>query len=262
MKKELDHDIGENHMVKFYIIFFVYKGNGTHCIDFVDYKYEQGTVFLIGKGQIHKFFRNKDVRGYLLIFTEEFIISHLNQLEASKTMQLFNDSLTFPKIGFNDKSEFSDFTVLVKHMEMEYNIRDDFSIGITRSVLHIVITKLFRIKGKNSSLIMVRKYMPQFFEFQNLVEANCLEIRKVGFYAKKLNVSTKTLNNIVSEVAHTSAKVFIDERAIMQAKRLLISTGLSVKEIAYKFGFGNPSNFIKYFRKNTGTSPQTFRSEH
>ncbi len=262
MQRSLDHDIAENHLVKFFIIFFVYEGKGKHTIDFVDYPYEDGTVFLIRKGQIQKFSRNKNVRGYLLVFTEEFIISHLNQLEASKTLQLFNDSLSFPKIGFNDKAEFKDFTVLIKHMEMEFNIVDDFSIGITRSVLHIVITKLFRIKGKNGVFVKIRKYMPQFLQFQELVERNCLESRKVSYYAGMLNVSTKTLNNIVNQVVNSSAKTFIDERAIMQAKRLLINTELSVKEIAYRFGFGDPSNFIKYFRNHTGTSPESFRSVH
>ena len=263
LQRDLNHDIGKNHLVKFYIIFFVYEGQGYHTIDFTDYSYKTGTVLLVRKDQIHKFFRSPNVKGFLLVFTEEFIISHLNRMEASKSMQLFNDSLSFPKIEFNNEVEFSDFTILLKHLESEYNIKDNFSIGITRSVLHIVITKLFRIKAKKGDFIARKKYMSRFIEFQKLVEENCFKSKKVQYYAEKLGVSTKTLNNIVNNIINgSSAKNFIDERTIMQIKRLLISTDHSIKEIAYITGFSDPTNFFKYFKKFTGSSPEVFRQAH
>ena len=262
MQRDLDHDIGVNHLVKFYIIFFVYEGQGYHTIDFTDYNYKEGTVLLVRKDQIHKFFRSPNVKGYLLIFTEEFIISHLNRMEATKTMQLFNDSLSFPKIEFNNKEEFFNLKVFIKHMETEYYAIDDFSIGITRSVLHIVITKLFRIKARAGHFVEKKKYMSQFLVFQELVEKDCLENRTVDYYAKKLAVSSKTINNITNEVVNVSAKSFIDERAIMQIKRLLITSDHSIKEIAYMAGFSDPTNFFKYFRKFTDSSPEVFRQAH
>ncbi|MFK7776102.1 MAG: helix-turn-helix transcriptional regulator [Saprospiraceae bacterium] len=263
LERDLNHDIGKNHLVKFYIIFFAYEGQGYHTIDFTDYSYKSGTVLLIRKDQIHKFFRSPNVKGYLLVFTEDFIISHLNRMEALKSMQLFNDSLSFPKIEFNNEVEFSDFTILLKHLESEYNIKDNFSIGITRSVLHIVITKLFRIKAKKGHFVERKKYMSRFIEFQNLVEENCFKSKKVQYYAEKLGVSTKTLNNIVNNIVNgSSAKNFIDERTIMQIKRLLISTDHSIKEIAYISGFSDPTNFFKYFKKFAGSSPEVFRQAH
>ncbi len=262
LQRDLDHDIEKNHLVKFYIIFFIYEGKGYHTIDFTDYKYKKGTILLVRKDQIHKFFRSPDVKGYLLIFTEEFIISHLNRMEALKSMQLFNDSLSFPKIELNDKESFSDFTILLKHLELEYNIKDNFSIGITRSVLHIVITKLFRIKAKKGDFVDKKKYMSQFLDFQKLVEEDCFKTKKVQYYAQKLGISSKTLNNIVKNVANDSTKAFIDERTIMQIKRMLISTDHSIKEIAFIAGFSDPTNFYKYFKKFTGSSPEVFRQAH
>ncbi len=262
LKRDLDHDISRNHLVKFYIIFFVYEGQGYHTIDFTDYNYNKGTVLLVKKNQIHKFFRSPNVKGYLLVFTEEFIIGHLNRMEALKSMQLFNDSLNFSKIEFNSAEEFSDFTILIKHLESEYKNKDDFSLGITRSVLHIVITKLFRIKSNSGQTAGERKYVSQFLSFQKLVEEDCFKSRKVQYYVKKLGVSAKTLNNIVNEVVNNSAKAFIDETTILRIKRLLISTEHSIKEIAYMSGFNDPANFFKYFKKFTGSSPEVFRQAH
>ena len=104
--------------------------------------------------------------------------------------------------------------------------------------------------------------MSQFLEFQKLVEKECFKSKKVQYYSNQLGVSSKTLNNIVNNVVNSSAKTFIDERTIMQIKRLLISTDQSIKEIAYLTGFSDPTNFYKYFKKFAGNSPEVFRQAH
>lgn len=261
-KKKLDHDIFQNHIVQFYIILFVSNGNGYHTIDFTDYKYKKGTVLVVRKDQIHRFFKSTNVEGHLIIFTEEFIVSHLNKLEALKSLQLFNELLSFPKIELvANSNEYENFSNLLAQMEWETKFRDEYSVGITRSALHMMITKLFRIKSKNGYSSRT-KYMEQFLLFQEMVEENCFKSRKVIYYAQKLGSSTKTLNNIVQLVVKKSAKVFIDEIAIMQIKRLLISTNDNIKEIAYSIGYDDPTNFFKYFKKHTGSSPEVFRQAY
>ncbi|MEM9846892.1 MAG: helix-turn-helix transcriptional regulator [Bacteroidota bacterium] len=263
LHKQLDHDIGKHHLVQFYIIFFVTAGAGYHTIDFTDYKYKKGTVLLIRKDQIQKFFRSSTVRGYLLIFTEEFIVSHMNKLEALKSLQLFNELLSFPKLELQpDNQEFSNFATLIDHLELEYSIKDEYSTGITRSVLHIMITKLFRIKSANEQLFAKKKYLEEFLAFQEMVEQNCFNSKKVADYARKMGFSSKTLNNIVQAIVHKPAKTFIDEIAIMQIKRLLISTSQPIKEIAYTAGFDDPTNFFKFFKKYVGSPPAVFRQAH
>ncbi|MEL6593175.1 MAG: AraC family ligand binding domain-containing protein, partial [Bacteroidota bacterium] len=143
LARNLDHDLGRNHVVRFFVVFFVMEGEGYHTIDFVDYKYQKGTVLLIRRDQIHKFFRSPNVKGYLLVFTEDFIISHLNKLEALKAFQLFNELLSFPKLELEvEDEEYGNFVSLMRQLESEYRYKDEYSIGITRSALHIVITKL------------------------------------------------------------------------------------------------------------------------
>lgn len=260
LQRKLEHDIFKNHIVQFYIILLITKGQGRHNIDFTDYTYEKGTTLLIRKDQIHRFFQSASVEGYLLIFTEEFIVSHLNKLEALKAFQLFNELLSFPKIQLNVATdEFSNFAALVRQMKFEYGFMDEYSIGITRSALHMMITKLFRIKSKMGLFSSKKKYLEEFLEFQKLVEENCFDTKKVKDYARNMGCSTKTLNNIVQLVVNKSAKTFIDEIAIMQIKRLLISTNQSIKEIAYSTGFDDPTNFFKYFKKYIGSSPEAFR---
>lgn len=261
--REMDHDIYRTHIIQFYIIFFVSEGSGVHTIDFIDYKYKKGTILLIRKDQIHKFNKNKSLKGSLLIFTEEFIVSHLNKLEALKSFQLFNELLSFPKIQLKLKEEeFSSFVSLVKQIELEYKFKDEYSIGITRSALHMMITKLYRIKAKNGQLSSKKKYLAEFLQFQKLVEEHCFKSKKVMDYASMMTCSSKTLNNIVQLVVNKTAKSFIDEITIMQIKRLLINTTEPITEIAYTAGFEDPTNFYKYFKKYVKSTPETFRQSY
>ncbi|SEL99041.1 AraC-like ligand binding domain-containing protein [Aquimarina amphilecti] len=263
LNRKLDHDICKNHIVKFYIIIFITEGNGYHTIDFVDYKYQKGSVLLVRKDQIQKFSKSATAKGHLLIFTEEFIVSHINKLEALKSFQLFNELISFPKIELDiEENDFSNFHSLIGQIVSEYNLKDEYSIGITRSALHILITKLFRIKFTKKQLPNKKKYLTEFLLLQDMVEKNCFVNKKVMFYAENMGCSTKTLNNIVQAIVNKPAKNFIDEIAITQIKRLLIGTNESVKEIAYTSGFDDPANFFKYFKKYVGSSPEVFRKSH
>lgn len=261
--RSLDHDIRQNHIVNFYIIFFVLEGKGKHTIDLVDYSYAKGDVLLIRKDQIQKFSENTSVRGCLLVFTEEFIQSHLSNLEALKTLKIFNEFLGNPKVELLEvKGELSSFTELVNQLDRETTFQDEYSEGIARSLLHVIITKLFRIKSREGKLSQKTKYLEEFIAFQSMVERDCFKSKKVADYAARMAVSTKTLNKIVQSIVNKPAKLFIDEITITQIKRLLFVTNLSIKEIAFEAGFEDPANFSNYFKKYVGESPELFRQAH
>ncbi|WP_299708848.1 helix-turn-helix domain-containing protein [uncultured Tenacibaculum sp.] len=262
LNRELDHDLTTIHRVEFYHIFLITEGDGSHTIDFTEYSYETATLFTLRKNQLHCFNRSNNANGYLLLFTEDFLLSHFNKIEVSKSIQLFNNLLSMPKITLT-KDEFSDILKLISRIKTEYfDTYDDFSVGIIRSILHILITKLYRIKTRDNQNLLQRKYFNEFIQFQKLVEENYATTKKVIDYANQMNCSTKTLNNICNNIIGKSAKVIIDEVVITQTKRYLISTTLSVKEIAYKVGFDEPSNLYKYFKKYTGCPPELFRKNN
>jgi len=263
LAKELNHDVSKSHIVKFFVILLITEGQGYHTIDFTDYQYNEGTVLLIRKDQLHKFFKSPTVKGYLIVFTEDFIISHLNEMQASKSLQLFNEVLNFPKIDLRKHDDQLKYIVgLIEEVQSEYELNDNYSSGITRSILHILVTKLFRIKSSEKPPEVSKKYISEFLTFQSLVEQNCLNQRKVKYYAGELGCTTKTLNNVAQSVLKKSAKTFIDEVAVMHIKRLLLGTNMPIKEIAFNSGFDDPSNFFRYFKKFAKVTPEAFRIAH
>ena len=262
LERNMKLDPTKHHKVGFYILLIVTFGEGYHTIDFTDYRYQRGVVLTIRKDQIQKFFRTGITEGYLVLFTEDFIVGFLEDSNALKSLQLFNELLVSPKVQV-DEAGFMDVIHLANYMENEYlNVGDEYSPGILRSLLHILLTKLYRYKSIENSPVLTKKYLQDFIHFQNLVEQKCLFTKKVIDYANELGFSTKKLNMIVQTVTQKSVKTFIDEIAILQIKRLLIDTRLSVKEIAYMAGFEEPSNFFRYFKKYTGSSPVAFRKAY
>ncbi|TYA74754.1 AraC family transcriptional regulator [Seonamhaeicola marinus] len=261
-RKDLDHSPFDFHLVEFYLLLIIEEGTGKHTIDFTTYKYTTGDIITIRKDQIHKFHFDASVKGSVLLFTDDFLVSYLEKLEALKSLQLFNELLGKPKIALKPDA-FKDILAIVHRLKTEYfNINDTYSLGIIRSELHILLAKLFRMKYQNDTVSSEKKHLNDFVRLQNLVETHALQHKKVNYYANQLAKSTKTLNNITKSIIHKSTKDFIDDIATKQIKRLLINTTLNIKEIAYVSGFEETTNFYKYFKRQTNFTPEAFRTKN
>lgn len=252
----------KNHQVNFYILMVITNDIGRHSIDYNDFYYSKGTVLTIRKDQTHRFYINNNVRGYLLLFKEEFLNSYLNENEIAKTIQMFNELLTSPKTQLKEE-EFNEVVQLLTQVEKEFlDISDDYSLKIIRSQLHILITLIYRIKAKGYNKIQLSNYLREFIKFQDLLEKNYGSSKKVNYYADELGFSTKKLNSIVKYITNKPAKAFIDDVIIIKAKRHLLHSNLSIKEVAYKLGFKDPTNLYKYFKKHTNYTPEMYRKRY
>lgn len=101
--------------------------------------------------------------------------------------------------------------------------------------------------------------MIKFSEFRHLLAAHFFQTRNAQRYAEMMNISYTHLNKIVKSVTGSTAKSFIDKFVILEIKRRLAVSGISVKELTYLMGFDEPTNFVKYFKKHTRKSPSRFR---
>ena len=99
-----------------------------------------------------------------------------------------------------------------------------------------------------------------FNRFMMLLERDFKISRDVNYYARQMNISSKYLTNIVSQVTGHTPKTIIDQYVILQLKMHLKRTTQSVKEMAWEFHFADVSFFCRYFKKHTGLTPQQIRS--
>ena len=233
------------HLHGFYEIIWFQKGSGIHYVDFNQYAIAPGTIFFISPGQIHSFDTKHDQEGYVLKVCAE----------------LFDDFVGLSCVTVQDKDSAA-LEMLIGAMQEELKKED--SLG-HREALHALV-KLF--------LIMVRRSYAEinpsapnphkvsykaFLNFRKLIEENYCRLHTVKDYASLLNVSSKTLTLYVNECSKYSPLELINNRIILEAKRLLRYSVLSVKEIAFRLGFEDPSYFAKFFKRLVKQSPADYR---
>jgi len=246
------------HQVEFFILVIYQGGKGKHTIDFVDYDCVPGTVMAIRKDKIHKF-SESDLEGTLLLFTDEFLGSYYAETEAHKSLLLFNEFLHSPRIQLSG-DHYEQVLALIRRMQEEYEeVNDAHSLGIIRSELQILLSKLYRIATHEQTSTSQNKHLSEFIRFQNCIEERFTRSLKVKDYAKWLGLTTKALNAATQSIINKSAKAFIDEICLNHIKRQLISAEKSIKEISYQSGFEEPANFHNYFKKRVGVTAAQYR---
>ncbi len=251
----------KHHRVEFYVLVLVTEGKGKHAIDFQEFNIRPGSVMTIRKDQFHQYFP-QDTKGFNLLFTEDFVVSHLDEASSRQVSELFNE-LFFHQHTRLEPSLLNELVAHIHEMQHEFaEPRDAYSSGIIRNLLQVVISKLHRARIADVQVEIDHRYMQQFLNFQELVQLHCTRSRAVQFYADHLNVTPKTLYNITQRIIRKSPKTFIDEELLLQIKRLLINSDLRAKEIAFQSGFDDPGNFFKFFKRLTGGTPDAFRKHH
>lgn len=249
------------HRIHFYAILFIKEGEGNHFVDFKTYPYKKGSILFIAKDQVHSFEWNLARDARFMLFTEDFFQkSRLGSTLIQET-GLFNYHLNEPILHLND-DQFLVFDKLVTQIEEEYRSTDDFATEeIILSSLRIFLCLAERIRKHRKTKTIPSVYREEFIVFQKLLNEHIFESRKVQFYADKMNISTKKLNRITRSMLNLPAKEHINDVMIIEIKRFLMNTNLSAKEISYKTGFEESTNFVKYFKKNAGMTPSQFKKK-
>ena len=112
--------------------------------------------------------------------------------------------------------------------------------------------------GATSSIDPV--LLARFRSLRAAIERDFRRCHLVSPIAGQLGCSSKTLNRATRAVVDVSAKQMLAERIVLEAKRLLAHTNESSASIATQLGFDEPTNFVKFFRREAGTTPGSFRA--
>jgi AraC-like DNA-binding protein len=145
-------------------------------------------------------------------------------------------------------------------MEMEDSSMEE----VLRIFLKLIIIRATRIWKKDHQVASMESHQEVEFSrnFSQLVEWHYTRYHTVAEYADLLNITPKALNKRITRYTETTPNDIIKNRIILEAKRLLVHTRLSVKEIGYKLGYDDTSYFIRLFSKQASTSPQSFRQQY
>lgn len=260
-KEDLDHFPEKAHQLNFHMLVFFTNGETEHLVDFIWHKASKNTLFYLSKGQVNAFKFNEGLGGYIILFTEDYFKAQLNKLPKNAIIRLFASQLFSPKIQIPESSNTSDYIHLL--FDEFYRDKDEFNKkNIIDSLYTIIFSKLEQLKQYQTFHLNDTDKLEAFLKFKSLLECHFRESRNADFYARKMNVTYKHLNIICKEVADVTAKKFIDEFIILEAKRRLINSTVKSTELAFSLGFEEPTNFVKYFKKHTGLTPNKFKTKY
>lgn len=197
-----------------------------------------------------------------LLFNSNFYCIHGNDHEVSCNGLLFHGSSEIVKFVPSIQEQ-KRLDTLSGILQDEFAAADRLQEEMLRILLKryiILCTRIVRNKSgveeRNEGLIeTVRK-------FYVLVDMHYREKKQVQEYADLLNKSPKTLANILSATRQPSAIRIIHGRVEAEAKRLLLYTSKSPKEIAFLLGFEEQAAFARFFKNTTGQSCSEFRRVH
>lgn len=259
-RRDLDHQPDHPHRIHFNCLLFVTEGNGVHFIDFEEFAYRPRDLVFVTEKQIHKFDFNLEARGYIIIFTKEFLYEKKSDNRILQGSRIFDYSLKAPVLSLG-KKEFPQFLDLADQIDLEKQSasNDRLTREIVHCLLKTILLKAERLKREQIIDPVVERSYLDFTKFREAVEEGFSRSRIVQSYGRTLGMSAKKLNALTRANVNQTAKEFIDERVILEIKRLLVHTDNSVQEISNQVGFDEHTNLVKYFKRHVEMTPSEFR---
>ncbi len=241
------------HRTDFYQLLYVTDGELHLTIDFESIVLQMGACVVIAPGQVCSFDSSGAYDGWAVLFTAEFFAETPFDTSFLHGSPLFT-SWGEPVIFFPDKT-FSEEILTLFHAEMQKS-QDHLQYIIARNYLRIFLLEADRRISSshcNSHEVLQR--------FCREVETNHAHLYSVSDYLNRLGIHEKTLSAAVKQAFGITPKTYIDRRRVLEAKRLLAHSTLSVKEVAYALGFDEATNFTKFFFRHTHLLPLAFRKQ-
>jgi AraC family transcriptional regulator, transcriptional activator of pobA len=235
-------------------IFYIRKGAGEANIDGKSITITAPSVIVISEMCVHDFIWSEDVEGYVLSIAN----SLLEQVESllKKELTTIKSTLIIP-INKNQSALNSILSLI--HLEYSETIMSGRSESLSSLVQLLGIWLERNSSTQTHSNHINSKKSDYLHHFNDLINKDFVEHKKVEDYAKTLGITAPYLNNLCQQFVQKSALQLIHDRVLLEAKRYLMYTILSISEIAYTLGFHDPAYFTRFFKRLTKESPKQFR---
>lgn len=246
----------------FYRFFGVRRGHTNPMVDFADVPAQSRDWCLVRPGQVMRYDFSRPWTGLLLVFRPEGLFSTIRSHQADELMLLRHvenlaclHSLNPMQNAWMDSS--------LRQMQQDSTL--DADVGLRNELLRLQLAStllrlsLWQAPHGTEPNALGSAAAANFKRFRQKLEMDFARHHQVQHYANALGMSEKSLSRLCLTIAGVSAKVCIAQRLCLEAKRLLAHTTMAVAAIGHQLGFDEPTNFGKFFRKEAGMAPLSFR---
>ncbi len=246
------------HRLTCYTLLFIENAEGMVHIDQSEIELDAPRVICIKPDSVFTIELSRSGRGTIICFTESFFSLRYNsnvlyQFEWLKQSAEYHIRLSDEQI---DK-----WKTMMGFINDEMCHYQESSEKVIRSFLNILLFEFDRNFKKTENASKVSIGEEKVIQFEKLIEENFLCEKTPSWYAIQLHITANYLNKLSQTYRGMASGELIRKRVTIEAQRLLYYTSLSVAEVAYELGFESASYFITFFKKNTGLTPESFRSK-
>ena len=248
------------HRHNFYHILLFTAGSGSHSIDFQTFTVQPYQIYFMKPGQVHSWHFDSAPDGYVINFSAVFFQSFLLKHNFLDDFTFFDGLASNSVIDIPEVSH-AKIVALFENILEESSANQLFGFNLVRALLLQVFILISRLgEGKNQPQSSGYNYT-LLKNFQKLIEQNFQTLKLPKDYAELLYITPNHLNALCNDLLGISAGEVIRDRIFLEAKRLLINLDLTITEISNRLNFTDNSYFTKSFKKQTGATPEEFRTQ-
>ncbi|WP_426157735.1 helix-turn-helix domain-containing protein [Pseudomonas sp. TSRC2-2] len=234
-------------------LLFVFKGQAALEIEGQRTQLQTPAIQVLPPLSVHGFRFSEDVEGFIVTLATP-LISHL-QAQLGDSVHALARVENYPAGKDGDY-----LNSLFSALQAEYNGHQPAREMLMHSLVSVIMVWVSRqaiVRHKASQRPQrQREYLNGFIQ---LVEETYRQHVKVEDLAHRLGISVSHLNGTCRELAGQPALQIMHERQLLEAKRLLTYTSMTIYEMSELLGFSDPTNFTRLFRRRVGISPKAFR---
>lgn len=240
-------------------ILFFEAGSGFHEIDFYTHTIHAPGIHFVAPGKVHLLTPTEECVGYIITFPQDYAAFYgqgkdLDPLKPNR----WNNEWSDPVLNLSDASH-TYFRNLLENMLSDYLQGGEEKNNVLAAYLHIFLVKCRLLLTGGLEAAVPEPANDIASRFQELVEKHYKEMHSVQQYADLLSVTADYLGKTIRKSLNVTASDYILERLLLEAKRLIVFTNLTSKEIAYQLHIEDPSYFSRMFKRKTGLSPNEYR---
>jgi len=243
-----------------YSIFWIKEGKGTYNIDFESYEFDGTVLFFLSPGQVFSVDSEKIKEAYKISFVRDFYCIQTHDAAVACNGVLFNNIYETPFVK-PCKKDIVKLDFILENLIEEFQQDETAQYDMLQAYLKQFIILSVRIK-KEDYAIKDDRETKLFRDFSTLVDINFRKEHSVTYYGERLGVSPKSITKHFQKMGITTPSDYIKNRIILEAKRQLIYSDESVKQIAYNLGFNDPAYFTRFFTKSLTISPLQFKKDY
>ena len=233
-------------------------------VDFKVYDTACPSLFFISPNQVLTIEGLWDEPGHLIFYNQDFYCIQIHDDEVACDGLLYNNIHNMPMTAV-PAADATFIDNLFFQIESEFILNESSQEEMLRTYLKqlfIKSTRLWKIQHLDNVMARQNNDIEFFRRFTQLVEENYKGKHSVADYADILAIAPKTLTHKFKRMNLPQPNEIIKSRIILEAKRLLVHTSKSAKEIAYDLGYEDPAYFSRLFFIKTGETPVGFKGKY